>query len=129
VVVREDPRGSEVVASSSRFLLYYVTIVSVTSIAIREELHSHERERALTNVFEIVEDVLARSEIEKTRLARLVRDVVDGAVVTVLTTYARRKCGPEVVQGVAVSPQSLSRLEFNTPDTNSIIDRKQLGTD
>ncbi len=76
-----------------------------------------------------MEDVFARSETEVARLARLIRDVSHGTIANVLATLTCSECRPEVVQRVAMSPEALARLEFNTPDTNAIIDRKNLRTD
>jgi hypothetical protein len=68
----------------------------------------HERERGVADVLEVMEEVLARLEVEVTRLAGGVRHEASRAVVGVLAAVTAREGGPEVVEGVAMGAEAFT---------------------
>src|SRR5271169_1795069 len=77
--------------------------------------HRGEDQVGVTDVLDVVEQILAGAEVEVPGFTGDVGDVAGGAVECVLATAARGDGCPEVVEHVAVSVPTLARCQSNLP--------------
>lgn len=88
-----------------------------------------ENEVSLTDVLNVVKQVLAGAEVEVPRLTGGVRDITGCAVMGMLPAAAGVDGGPEVVKNMAVGMPTFTRREPDFPDPDPVIVAEQLGPD
>src|SRR5580693_7661422 len=81
--------------------------------------HRGEDQVGVTDVLDVVEQILAGAEVEVSGLTGQVGDLACGAVECVLAAAAGGDGGPEVVEHVAVGVPTLSGRESDLPHPDS----------
>ncbi|MBA8847329.1 hypothetical protein [Microcella alkalica] len=84
-------------------------------------LHCGEYQLGTPYILDIMQEILAYSEMEVSSLTRFVRHIASGAVEGVLSTRTGVHCRPEVVENVPMRVPPFAWGETDFPDTHAIV--------